>query len=46
MITKGERGAEVSERGGWAGDKAVEVSVGAGIVPNNRKRGEIHELDV
>ena len=28
------------------GDKAVQLSVGAGIVPNNRKRGEIHELDV
>ena len=37
MVTKGERGAEVSERGGWgclgAGDKAEQLSVGAGIVP-------------
>ena len=31
----------------WAcGDKAVQLSVGAGIVPNNRKRGGIYELDV
>ncbi len=40
----------VSERVVWAvlgtGDKAVQLSVRAGIVPNNRKRGEIHELDV
>ena len=28
-----------------AGDKAVELSVGAGIVPNNRKRRGIYELD-
>ena len=37
MITKGERGAGGFERGGWgvlgAGDKAVQLSVEAGIVP-------------
>ncbi len=36
MVTKGERGAGVSERGGWgglgAGDKAAQLSVGAGKV--------------
>ena len=30
----------ISERGVWAGDKAVQLSVGAGIVPNNRKKAE------
>ena len=29
-----------------AGDNSVVVSVGTGIVPNNRKRGGTHELDV
>ena len=43
MITKGERGAGVFERGGWvdlrAGDKAVESSVGVGIVRHRLKVG-------
>ena len=37
VITKGERGAVINERGVWgglgAGDKAVQLSVEAGIVP-------------
>ena len=37
LLTKCERGVGVSERGGWgclgAGDKAEQLSVGAGIVP-------------
>ena len=43
MITKGERGAEGFEREGWAelraGDKAVEVSVGVGIVRHLIRNG-------
>jgi hypothetical protein len=35
LITKCERGVAISERGIGAGDKAVGVSVGTGIVPIN-----------
>ena len=45
MITKGERGAVINERGDWAGDNSAAMSVEAGIVPNNRKRRGIYELD-
>ena len=43
LITKSERGAVKNERGGWvdlrAGDKAVESSVGVGIVRHRLKVG-------
>ena len=49
LLTKGERGGGLGWRGVCAnlsaGDKAVWVSVGAGIVPNNQIKGGIHELD-
>jgi hypothetical protein len=49
LLTKNERGGGLGRRGvcadSSAGDKAVWVSVGAGIVPNNQIKGGIHELD-
>jgi hypothetical protein len=50
VVTKGERGAVMFERGGWGrfgvGDRAVQLSVGIGIVRNRRYSRGIYELGI